>query len=34
MSARIFHRLQQGRNQLYVLYIAMAVLALLLLKVR
>ncbi len=32
--ARALHGLQQGRNQLYVLYIAIAVLALLLLKVR
>jgi hypothetical protein len=32
--ARWSHRLQQGRNQLYVLYIAIAVLALLLLQVR
>lgn len=32
--ARAFHRLQHGRNQLYVLYIAIAVLALLLLEVR
>jgi formate hydrogenlyase subunit 3/multisubunit Na+/H+ antiporter MnhD subunit len=32
--ARSFHRLQQGRNQLYVLYIAIAILALLLLEVR
>ena len=30
----VFHWLQQGRNQFYVLYIAMAVLALLMLKVR
>ena len=32
--ARCFHRLQQGRNQLYILYIAIVVLALLVLKVR